>query len=168
MINIRINIFKRGQKMDNVEQFIDQLIDEKDLNLEDDVRQELKVDMINRLLDQIDAASINALPEDKAIELADKLDDPDFSDDDLTEFMRNSGVDLESARIFHGQLEIVRSLHGMQAVDPCMDLDAVFASGGDALFESRLERLPWKEVRGEIGRIWRGREREDGSDVVLL
>jgi hypothetical protein len=85
--------------MDNVEQFIDQLIDEKDLNLEDDVRQELKVDMINRLLDQIDAASINALPEDKAIELADKLDDPDFSDDDLTEFMRNSGVDLEKVAL---------------------------------------------------------------------
>lgn len=85
--------------MDNVEQFIDQLIDEKDLNLEDDVRQELKVDMINRLLDQIDAASINALPEDKAIELADKLDDPDFTDDDLTEFMRNSGVDLEKVAL---------------------------------------------------------------------
>ena len=85
--------------MDNVEQFIDQLSDEKDLNLEDDVRQELKVDMINRLLDQIDAASINALPEDKAIELADKLDDPDFSDDDLTEFMRNSGVDLEQVAL---------------------------------------------------------------------
>ena len=81
--------------MDNVEQFIDQLIDEKDLNLEDDVRQELKVDMINRLLDQIDKASINALPEDKAIELADKLDDPDFTDDQVSEFIRNSGVDLE-------------------------------------------------------------------------
>ncbi len=81
--------------MDNVEQFIDQLIDEKDLNLEDDVRQELKVDMINRLLDQIDKASINALPEDKAIELADKLDDPDFTDEQVSEFIKESGVDLE-------------------------------------------------------------------------
>ena len=81
--------------MDNVEQFIDQLIDEKDLNLEDDVRQELKVDMINRLLDQIDKASINALPEDKAIELADKLDDPEFTDEQVAEFIRNSGVDME-------------------------------------------------------------------------
>ncbi len=81
--------------MDNVEQFIDQLIDEKDLNLEDDVRQELKVDMINRLLDQIDKASINALPEDKAIELADKLDDPEFTDEQVAEFIRNCGVDME-------------------------------------------------------------------------
>ena len=81
--------------MENVEQFIDQLIDERDLNLDDDVRQELKADMINRLLDQIDQASINALPEDKAIELADKLDDPDFTDEQVAEFIRNSGVDLE-------------------------------------------------------------------------
>ena len=107
--------------MDNVEQFIDQLIDEKDLNLEDDVRQELKVDMINRLLDQIDAASINALPEDKAIELADKLDDPDFSDDDLTEFMRNSGVDLEKVALETMVQFRLLYLGG----DPEVDMDAM-------------------------------------------
>ena len=81
--------------MENVEQFIDQLIDEKDLNLEDDVRQELKVDMINRLLDQIDKASVNALSEEQAIELAEKLEDPEFTDEQIAEYMRNSGVDLE-------------------------------------------------------------------------
>ncbi len=107
--------------MDNVEQFIDQLIDEKDLNLEDDVRQELKVDMINRLLDQIDAASINALLEDKAIELADKLDDPDFSDDDLTEFMRNSGVDLEKVALETMVQFRLLYLGG----DPEVDMDAM-------------------------------------------
>ena len=107
--------------MDNVEQCIDQLIDEKDLNLEDDVRQELKVDMINRLLDQIDAASINALPEDKAIELADKLDDPDFSDDDLTEFMRNSGVDLEKVALETMVQFRLLYLGG----DPEVDMDAM-------------------------------------------
>ena len=107
--------------MDNVEQFIDQLIDEKDLNLEDDVRQELKVDMINRLLDQIDAASINALPEDKVIELADKLDDPDFSDDDLTEFMRNSGVDLEKVALETMVQFRLLYLGG----DPEVDMDAM-------------------------------------------
>ena len=107
--------------MDNVEQFIDQLIDEKDLNLEDDVRQELKVDMINRLLDQIHAASINALPEDKVIELADKLDDPDFSDDDLTEFMRNSGVDLEKVALETMVQFRLLYLGG----DPEVDMDAM-------------------------------------------
>lgn len=81
--------------MENVETFIDQLIDEKGLGVEGDVRKQLKLDMMERLLDQIDRASINALPEDKAIELADKLDDENFTDEQVAEFMKNSGVDLE-------------------------------------------------------------------------
>lgn len=81
--------------MENVETFIDQLIDEKGLGVEGDVRKQLKLDMMERLLDQIDRASINALPEDKAIELADKLDDENFTDEQVAEFMKNSGIDLE-------------------------------------------------------------------------
>ncbi len=81
--------------MENVEQFVDQLIDEKGLGVEGDVRTELKMDMMERLLDQIDRAAINALPEDKAIELADKLDDENFTDEQVAEYMRNSGLDLE-------------------------------------------------------------------------
>lgn len=81
--------------MENVENFIDQLIDEKGLGVEGDVREQLKLDMMERLLDQIDKAAINALPEDKAIELADKLDDENFTDEQVSEFIQNSGVDLE-------------------------------------------------------------------------
>ena len=81
--------------MENVEKFIDQLIDEKGLGVEGDVRKQLKLDMMERLLDQIDRASINALPEDKAIELADKLDDENFTDEQVADFMNDSGVDLE-------------------------------------------------------------------------
>ncbi|MBR6134284.1 hypothetical protein IKQ38_02280 [Candidatus Saccharibacteria bacterium] len=81
--------------MENVEKFIDQLIDEKGLGVEGDVRKQLKLDMMERLLDQIDRASINALPEDKAIELADKLDDENFTDEQVADFMKDSGVDLE-------------------------------------------------------------------------
>ena len=108
--------------MENVEDFINQLIDEKGYSdLDDDVRQELKVDMIQRLMDQIDQAAINALPEDKAIELADKLDDPDFSDDDLTEFMRNSGVDLEKVALETMVQFRLLYLGG----DPEVDMDAM-------------------------------------------
>ena len=86
--------------MENVEDFIDQLIDEKGYSdLDDDVRQELKTDMIQRLMDQIDQAAINALPEDKAIELADKLDDESFDDEKVAEFMQNSGVDLQQVAL---------------------------------------------------------------------
>ena len=86
--------------MENVEDFIDQLIDEKGYSdLDDDVRQELKTDMIQRLMDQIDQAAINALPEDKAIELADKLDDESFDDEKVAEFMQNSGIDLQQVAL---------------------------------------------------------------------
>ena len=85
--------------MDNVEQFIDQLIDEKGLGVEGDVREQLKLDLTERLLDQIDRASVNALPEDKAIELADKLDDENFTDEQVAEFMKNSGVDLQKVAL---------------------------------------------------------------------
>jgi hypothetical protein len=118
--------------MDNVEQFIDQLIDEKDLNLEDDVRQELKADMINRLLDQIDQASINALPEDKAIELADKLDDPDFTDEQVSEFIRNSGVDLE--RVALETMIQFRLLY--LGGNPNVDMDALESEDEEPVEES--------------------------------
>ena len=43
--------------MENVEAFVDQLIEEKGYSdLGDDVREELRNDMITRLLDQIDMA----------------------------------------------------------------------------------------------------------------
>ena len=85
--------------MENVEQFIDQLIDEKGLGVEGEVREQLKQDMIERLLDQIDIASVNALPEDKAIELSEKLDDENFTDEQVAEFMQNSGVDLQKVAL---------------------------------------------------------------------
>jgi Arc/MetJ-type ribon-helix-helix transcriptional regulator len=86
--------------MENVEDFIDQLIDEKGYSdLDDDVRHELKVDMIQRLMDQIDQAAINALPEDKAIELADKLDDESFDDEKVAQFMQDSGIDLQQVAL---------------------------------------------------------------------
>ncbi len=131
--------------MDNVEEFIDQLIDEKDLNLEDDVRQELKLDMINRLLDQIDKASINALPEDKAIELADKLDDPDFKDEDISEFMKNSGVDLE--RVALETMVQFRLLY--LGGNPAVNTEALENSDPEPAAEEMAEEEPTEEEPAE-------------------
>ena len=81
--------------MENVEQFIDQIIAEKGYsNLEPAVHAQLRADLTQRLLDQIDTAAIYALPEDKAVELSQKLDDPNFTDEMVSEFMQNSGIDL--------------------------------------------------------------------------
>ena len=72
---VRINI--REVKMDaNLDQFLEQLLIEKGItDLDDDVRAEVKANMAERILDQIDQACINALSEEKAAELADKIDD---------------------------------------------------------------------------------------------
>lgn len=81
--------------MDNVEQFIDQLLDTRGVEAEGEVREQLKQDMRQRLLDQIDRAVINALPEDKLEELSAKLDDENFSDDEMFKFVSESGVDAQ-------------------------------------------------------------------------
>lgn len=81
--------------MEQVNEFIDSLIDEKGLSVEGDVREELRKDMADRLLTQIDNALINALPSDKVAELNEKLDNPDFSEQDTYDFINNSGIDTQ-------------------------------------------------------------------------
>ena len=86
--------------MDKVDEFIDQVLREKDLStVPEEVRAELKQDLKQRLLDQIDRAALAALPEDKAVELSEKLDDENFTNEDAMVFMQNSGVDLQTVAL---------------------------------------------------------------------
>ena len=78
------------------------------------------------------------------------------------------GVDLESVGLFHSHFETVRSFHGMEAVDPRMNLNAMLLRGRDAFLEGGLERLPWKKACGEIGGVGGGRVGEDGGDVIVF
>ena len=52
-------------------------------------------EMTEMLLDKIDRAAIGALPEDKAIELADGLDKGTIKPEDVTKFMQDAGLNLE-------------------------------------------------------------------------
>lgn len=82
--------------MDNVEQFIEQLLVDKGItDLDPDVKKELKTQMLQELMNQIDRAAINALPEDKAVELAKNLDDPLYTNEQASEFIAKSGIDLQ-------------------------------------------------------------------------
>ena len=82
--------------MEQIDEFMDRLIEERgSTNLSEDARKELKQVLTQELLDQIDKAAIYALPEDKAIELAKKTDDPNFTNDDMAKFIQDSGVDLQ-------------------------------------------------------------------------
>lgn len=81
--------------MQNVDDFIEQLLIDKGITgVEPEIYQELKDDMKKRLLDQIDRAAIMALSEEKANELAKLIDDPNFTNEKMTEFMQNAGLDL--------------------------------------------------------------------------
>ncbi len=81
--------------MQNVDEFIENLLSEKGIvNLEPDVKAELKKEMTDRLVDQINKAAIMQLSEDKAASLAKLIEDPDFNNEKMAEFMQNSGVNL--------------------------------------------------------------------------
>ncbi|MDO4753313.1 MAG: hypothetical protein Q4A36_03740 [Candidatus Saccharibacteria bacterium] len=80
--------------MQNVDEFIESLLNDKGIEVEPEIREELKADMKKRLLDQIDRAAVQALSEEKAKELALLVEDPDFTNEKMTKFMQDSGVNL--------------------------------------------------------------------------
>lgn len=81
--------------MENINQFIRQILADNGVTgLDEDVMDNLVAEMREYLINQIDIAAISKLPDDKAEELKSKMEDPNFSDEDLQEFMKNSGVDL--------------------------------------------------------------------------
>ena len=82
-------------EIQKIDEFIESILDEKGItDIEPDVRSELVEDMKKRLLDQINKAAIMKLSEEKAAELATLVDDPSFTNEKMTEFMQNSGVNL--------------------------------------------------------------------------
>ena len=80
--------------MQNIDDFIESLLVDKGIDVEPDIKEELKNEMKARLQNEIDRAAINALSEEKADELAKLVDNPDFTNEDMVEFMKNSGVNL--------------------------------------------------------------------------
>lgn len=82
--------------MDEVEQFIEDLLAEKGMaNLDPEVKADVKTQLMQELMNQIDRAAINALPEEKAVELSQKLDDPNFTQEMAAEFVQNAGIDMQ-------------------------------------------------------------------------
>ena len=81
--------------MQNIDDFIESLLNDKGItDVEPEIKEELKADMKNRLLDQINRAAIMQLSEEKAAELAELVDNPEFTNEKMTEFLQNSGVNL--------------------------------------------------------------------------
>lgn len=80
--------------MQNLDEFIENLLNEKGIEVEPDIKEELKADMKAKLLDQINRAAIQSLSEEKAEELTKLIEQPDFTNEKMTEFIQNSGVNL--------------------------------------------------------------------------
>ena len=86
--------------MQSVDDFIENLLNERGItNVDPEIRAELQAEMKNQLMDQINQAAVMQLSEEKADELAKLVDTPDFTNEKMTEFMQNSGVDLASVTI---------------------------------------------------------------------
>ena len=80
---------------DAISKFISDIIDAKGYKtLDSDVRRQLEQDLKNRLLDQIDRAVLEALPENKIDGFNDLLD-RGASKQEIQQYIANSGVDTK-------------------------------------------------------------------------
>ena len=78
-----------------VDEFLASLLDENGItDLDPKIRQDLIDDLRERLFNQINKEAILRLSEEKASELSTKLDDPNFTGDDMAQFLRDNGVNL--------------------------------------------------------------------------
>lgn len=81
---------------DELDQFINEMLDAKRISgLTNEVRVQLVSDLKQRLLDQINKALIDALPEDKMDEFEQLLDDESVGDAEMQQFIANAGVDAK-------------------------------------------------------------------------
>lgn len=81
---------------DKLEQFIDEIIDAKRLpGMNEQVKAQLRTDLLVQLEDQINAALVNALSPDKVEQLNDMLDQDGVTDEQVRQFIDGSGVDSQ-------------------------------------------------------------------------
>jgi hypothetical protein len=85
---------------DELSQFIQGILAEKQLSgIDDNVREQLVADLQQRLLDQINRALIDALPDDKIEAFNRMLDDESLTDEQVQQFIAASGVDVQRVTI---------------------------------------------------------------------
>ncbi len=81
-------------QQDELDKFINQILDEKQLSgVSDEVRVQLVADLKERLTDQINRALIDTIPEQKIDELNNLLDNSEVTDEQIQQFIIDCGVD---------------------------------------------------------------------------
>jgi len=96
---------------DELDKFVEEILEAKKLPgvIDDEVRQQLHADLKNNLLDQINKALINALPEEKIDELNALLDDDLVTEEKVQKLIAQSGIDVQ--RITTQTMILFRSLY---------------------------------------------------------
>ncbi|MDO5480477.1 MAG: DUF5663 domain-containing protein [Candidatus Saccharibacteria bacterium] len=81
--------------MQKIDEFIEDLLNKKGLSgVDEEAKKDLITEMKTQLEEQLNRAAVQALPEEKAKELADLVDKPDFTTKEMAKFMQESGVDF--------------------------------------------------------------------------
>jgi hypothetical protein len=89
-------IKNRGNIMDQLDAFIKEIIDTKQLpGITEEAKAGLAEEMRERLLDQINRALIDSLPDDKVEALSQLLDGDTVDDAQIQAFVADSGVNVE-------------------------------------------------------------------------
>jgi len=81
--------------MDELLQFVDQMITDKKIEVSSGTRAMFRQELAEKLNAQIELALIYALPEQSAIELSKKIDDANFDESKVFELIQNSGIDVQ-------------------------------------------------------------------------
>lgn len=80
---------------DELDKFIEDIVAVKQLSgVTDEVRAQLVSDLKQRLLDQINRALIDALPDEQIDAFNALLDEPSSTDETVQQFIVNTGVDV--------------------------------------------------------------------------
>lgn len=82
--------------MQKLTEFTEKLLQEKGIFIDDEeTKQQVVAEMTEKLQEEINRALVEALSEEKAKELTEKINAPDFTEEKTIEFIKDSGVDIE-------------------------------------------------------------------------
>ncbi|MBQ3280657.1 hypothetical protein IJG92_03325 [Candidatus Saccharibacteria bacterium] len=80
--------------MQKINEFVETLLKEKGISIDDlEAKKQVVADMAKKLEAEINRAAVNALSDEKAQELADKI--KNLSESEIAEFFKNAGVNIE-------------------------------------------------------------------------
>lgn len=87
--------------MEKLDEFMESLLNAKGVtDVDPEVRAELKKQMSERLLDQINRNAIMRLSEEKAEELTKLIEsNPNITNEEVTKFIQDAGVDLSDVAL---------------------------------------------------------------------